>query len=554
MRHFDIRAAKVPRASKQLIIKSINLWSHSQSSMELNRCLKYFLTVVFCFCGFYANSKSVIRVFRPEGKNIIDVKVFRDSIVLKTDGEKYISFNGLDFSTGTNTLAELGGIPRHYRYEVKNGALYVTSSYFSKYSYPNTSIRTIQKNFLGTYQGVWLNNKRIPQLTYSSGKSFTQNDTSYICYDGVLRITNEDTTFFVNDTTGLFEIDNQSFSNARDLVRLDDYFLQINTSEILLIDPKYSKVIDRAEIENNEANCFLQKTLSGSKNAYLCLAGKDINRVYVNDEKLTVSRIFHSNFHLVSCYLTSNNTKSVIIDKENSYISLTAPFGNVHDTIAGHFHGSFSYDEKIFLVGNDGLFRLDGDSLVKLRSIEYNRGAIYTSGDTVKLGSTIGLFSYSLPGLAYEDTTRLIESSTTPGFTLTKVILVLLGLFVFLIIAFFLYRFIGSDKKTQTSTGVPSSIPENQKDLSLREQILDYIDKNLPTVSNKDICYEFGLSQVQLYNVFKDDTPGKVIARKRKILAERLFSEKKSTAFISEKTGYSENYLTQTVFPPLENK
>ena len=150
---------------------------------------------ILLFFGFYANSKSAIRVFKPEGKNIIDVNVFKDSVILKTDNEKYISFNGLDFSISTNTLEDRIGIPPHYRYKVKNGALYVTSSYFSKYSYPNTSIRTIQKNFLGTYQGVWLNNKRIPQLTCSSGKSFTHNDTSYIFYDGVLRITNQDTTF-----------------------------------------------------------------------------------------------------------------------------------------------------------------------------------------------------------------------------------------------------------------------------------------------------------------------------------------------------------------------
>ena len=522
--------------------------------MKPNRYLKYFLTIFFCLLGFYAKSKSVIRVFKPEGKNIIHVKVFKDSIVLKTDSEKYISFNGLDFSTSTNTLEKRRGIPRHYRYEVKNGALYITSSYFSTYSYPKTSIRTIQKNFLGTYQGVWLNNKRIPQLTYSSGKSFTHNDTAYICYDGVLKITESDTTFYTNDTTGLFEINDKSYGSARDLVRLDDYFLQINTTELLLIDSRYSKVIDKISIEYNEANSFLHKTIAGSKDAYLCIAGKDIIRVFIDNKKLKISQIFRSNNLLVAYHNMSNNSNSIIIDKENSYLFEGAPFSNNYDTLTGNFHGAFSYDEKIFLVGNDGLFRLDGDSLIKLRSIEYNRGAIYTSGDTVKLGSTIGLFSYSLTGLAYEDTTQLTESPTTPGFTLSKIILVLLGLSVFLIIAFLLHRFFGSDKKSQTLTDFRSSILDDQKDKSLREEILDYIDKNLPTVSNKDICYEFGLNQVQLYNVFKDDTPGKVIARKRKILAEKLFYEKKSTAFISEKTGYSENYLTQTIFPPLENK
>lgn len=431
-------------------------------------------------------------------------------------------------------------------YIINNGLLFVFKQNNYSVSYDSLSIRSITKNYIGTYNGIYKNGVKIKYPQFTDGNIREFGNEAVICYGGVYRDSSGTVTIYNNATNGEFQIGKQEIGSARDILQLNDgnYAVATNTGIYVV---NFAKKTARAIYSNPK------------KNEYYTVFQLQTNQIDLN-------RFYYTVNDKVYYYVVSTQTPVLVIDtKQNRDIRdvYASNLSNLYILFENKLskyvrnNRTFLYDETVFtedinfahniaflnemicITTNVGthLYELQTNKLYKnIIPDEANKRSLFVINDTIKYGTPHGLITFS-----NQDIKNIIteyEANNKNNYSLTEDYKNYI--IYFLIIVIIVITIIGlkiNDKKNKEITTV---IPDNS---ITKENIVKYIHENIKLVTIQSICAKFGLTPVRLYELLENDKPGEIIRAHRLNLVRRYRKEKKDDAFIAENTGFSVSYL-----------
>ena len=424
-------------------------------------------------------------------------------------------------------------------YIICRGVLFV----FNLKSYnvnPLPSIRSISKNYIGSYDGIYslINNEKIEFPTYTSSFIREFDGVTFINWDGLSIIDkNGQRNFYASNGEGI-EIKDEIIGLANDVEKIDvNRFLLFTSYGVYLF---------------NDKTLDFKQVLSASKYGILNFirSEKDINRasrVFLHNDKTIfqylpttkeLTKIASFDSFIVDVFSNSASIYYVLTDKDVRKIHLTEKkenyilFDNI--TLPNNI-GVFK--NFVFVTSDVGLYLFDLKTKVGKELIikeEFNKNAFFIDNNKLNLGSINGLYD-----LDYTTLTNLFNEQEdlqeNENIIIGKYTLIISGLLLFLSVAgsFLLFR-----------QKLIKYFREKQKYKGIKQaQINEYIVSNISSVSINSICDHFELPVNKLYNLLGDKKPGDLIRDERLKIVRQMKIENKSKKEIAQATGFSTSYL-----------
>lgn len=417
----------------------------------------------------------------------------------------------------------------NYLLLVVNGKLYLFNKLNYIKSLKGKSIRSISKNYVGTYTGIYKNNKLqvdLPNYTNSYIREF--GNEVIVNYDGILlkdsiRVTEH------RGVIGNFEYDGIDLGYALDVFKFKNIYILFTTKGIwrTTFKNKPTKIVEfeevnRMDIENTPK--FIDFIESNDKEPprILFYAEKSLELLNLNNFETTKIKTILNGAKDIK----RRNNSTYWIDKENlntldTNNQIISLLSNTYD-----FHTLYPINNNLIVLTSDlGLFKFNIQSkeLTKVLDNEFNRLALYQKNDTLYIGGVDGLIKYSIKDIIAFKPIKFNSSIDSLYVTIT----VLSSIIVILIILYF-------NKKT---------VKIEQNTPSIEDQINDYITNNLSSVSVVAIQKEFNISYRQLSNIYKPFGPGKKIQQLRTEKTLKMIAAGDNLNLISNTTGYSIGYI-----------
>jgi len=417
----------------------------------------------------------------------------------------------------------------NYLLLVVNGKLYLFNKLNYIKSLKGKSIRSISKNYVGTYTGIYKNNKLqvdLPNYTNSYIREF--GNEVIVNYDGIsikdsIRVTEH------RGVIGNFEYDGIDLGYALDVFKFKNIYILFTTKGIwrTTFKNKPTKIVEfeevnRMDIENTPK--FIDFIESNDKEPprILFYAEKSLELLNLNNFEATKIKTILNG----AIDIKRRNNSTYWIDKENlntldTNNQIISLLSNTYD-----FHTLYPINNNLIVLTSDlGLFKFNIQSkeLTKVLDNEFNRLALYQKNDTLYIGGVDGLIKYSNKDIIAFKPIKFNSSIDS----LYVTIAVLSSIIVILIILYF-------NKKT---------VKIEQNTPSIEDQINDYITNNLSSVSVVAIQKEFNISYRQLSNIYKPFGPGKKIQQLRTEKTLKMIAAGDNLNLISNTTGYSIGYI-----------
>ena len=424
-------------------------------------------------------------------------------------------------------------------YIICRGVLFV----FNLKSYnvkPLPSIRSISKNYIGSYGGIYslINNEKIEFPTYTSSFIREFDGVTFINWDGLSIIDkNGQRNFYASNGEGI-EIKDEIIGLAIDVENIDvNRFLLFTSYGVYLF---------------NDKTLDFKQVLSASKYGILNFirSEKDINRasrVFLHNDKTIfqylpttkeLTKIASFDSFIVDVFSNSASIYYVLTDKDVRKIHLTEKKENyiLFDNITLPKNiGVFK--NFVFVTSDVGLYLFDVKTKVGKELIikeEFNKNAFFIDNNKLNLGSINGLYD-----LDYTTLTNLFNEQEDlqekENIIIKKDNLLIYGLLILLLGtgSFLLFRqkLINYNIKKAKYKGI------NQA------QINEYIVSNISSVSINSICDHFELPVNKLYNLLGKKKPGDLIREERLKIVRQMKIENKSKKEIAQATGFSTSYL-----------
>lgn len=424
-------------------------------------------------------------------------------------------------------------------YICSGGRLYIFDLVQYDYSYPNHSFRTISRDMIGTYAGVYLKGKKLvsPIPNFTDGYIRQFGDRAFIC--------------------------------NYDLVVLEKDALE---SGILLKGKNYFN------FQFPNPDIFNDIFQSNDKAFYYIATGNGLVRT--NASFTTDTVIYSNKNNRFRNILITENPYTLYFTSKNKLLSYRYSNGEVKEvciTKAPILGGVFS-DNQLYIITNDGLYRSNpsnqleklidlqkSNSIVKIngseliissddglylfntvnrtlstviKGIEFNRHALYTEGGLIYAGSVNGMYTINVKDLPVliEKNKAKIELSSFDD--ILKKTMVFISLFFIAFIAM-LFRFRAKLKKAEKTI----QTFQNPQEIITKEKIEQYVSDNISTVSIKMLIEHFDTNGPALYEILKPGRPGSIIQQHRLNKMKKMRQDGSSLDEISEATGFSVSYL-----------
>ena len=417
----------------------------------------------------------------------------------------------------------------NYLLLVVNGKLYLFNKLNYIKSLKGKSIRSISKNYVGTYTGIYKNNKLqvdLPNYTNSYIREF--GNEVIVNYDGILlkdsiRVTEH------RGVIGNFEYDGIDLGYALDVFKFKNIYILFTTKGIwrTTFKNKPTKIVEFEEVNRMDIEKtpkFIDFIESNDKEPprILFYAEKSLELLNLNNFEATKIKTILNG----AIDIKRRNNSTYWIDKENlntldTNNQIISLLSNTYD-----FHTLYPINNNLIVLTSDlGLFKFNIQSkeLTKVIDNEFNRLALYQKNDTLYIGGVDGLIKYSIKDIIAFKPIKFNSSIDSLYVTIT----VLSSIIVILIILYF-------NKKT---------VKIEQNTPSIEDQINDYITNNLSSVSVVAIQKEFNISYRQLSNIYKPFGPGKKIQQLRTEKTLKMIAAGDNLNLISNTTGYSIGYI-----------
>jgi len=480
-------------------------------------------------------------VFKIESSNNNSLLIFNKDVTgpVKTDFTKNNDFK-VKFETPVVEIKPPTLLNAITDYAFFNNSLFIIRRgklvSFKKLSYeysPYESVRSITKNTVGSYNGVFINGKKLKKLKYTDGQIKEFDSITFVCYKGLLSYENNKETIIYR---GNDKRNEKKYGNIYDIFLINhpnylvissnglyNYNSEMNTFDLIYSTQK--KIIPARvnkndnKIGNNGFFSFVDKNELISINVNTLETKTLGNWLENNVDDILLCDVEPKNIYTISGnkyllhYKTSSDGLELI---EKTPINLTA-------------HTISDFGNLIFLSGNNGLSIYDKNKRKMFDGYildEFNKNAVYKSENEISFGSIHGVYSFK----------NLKEFSKNLIFTDFKIEKSYKSEFFFFLIALFILITVVVKKYTSSN-----KINVSREKLVLN--IKNFIQNNLNSVTLKMLEDEFDLAYYEINSLDKDFKPAVFIKNSRKIKAQKMFFDKKSMSEIAQKTGYSETYL-----------
>lgn len=469
-------------------------------------------------------------------------------LTLGADGQPAIDSNGVRYYSERKYLhllpypemarEEYHAGNQHMFYICSGGRLYIFDILPYQHSYPNHSIRTISRQMLGTYSGIYLNGKKLgpPASPFVDGHIRQFGQRAFICNYELTILEKEaiEAGKLVLGVNSFFYTEpSQQFIN--DIFPSPDgqHYYIATQDKLMLANYSFTKdsVLFRHQLKNSPVGLITE-----DKRSLLFFAGNQLYRMQYGTH---VIRLISTMPEPILAGVYAEH-QVYLLSKKGLYRFNSA--GNLDfltQLEKGHTLQLLSGSE--LLISSDQglfLFNLVNRNLTAIiKGVEFNRYALYKNEQTIYAGSVNGLYT-----IQAADIPLLIEANTSKSNN--QQVANLLPWLLLLPTVFIAVLWFRKRKQWQAAKAVieqmESPLP---KETVTREMIEAFIVQHLPNASIKTIADTFQLNAQQIYVILKPDKPGSIIQQLRLNMVRQMKNEQKSIQEIADATGLSVSYL-----------
>ena len=519
------------------------------SQYELTNIIKentYFYNGVTTENKVYFGSSSGIVEYKDGEIYLINQKIkgpikIIGGVLQKGDNDRIFEYNDdyknlIPENIRSSSLTSLTTDKRLYLFS--KGVVYV---FDKNKAYTDTypSVRSISKNYVGTYGGIFdRNKKRLDYPDYTDGKIKDFGELSFICWHGLTVLkNNEILKDYLDPNYSGVQISGQNLGSARDIEKIkDDEYILFTNKGVYLIN-----------IEQDTVEKILENGLPSGVSFIEINEIRGLLTIFFHNDKLiykyttstkNLETVFSSDTKIISSIGTSND-KFFVLDQGLKFVEISKnKINQIKDTI-NLSNDITRYENQIFITKNSGLDIYNPVSDLYVENIivdEFNSKANFVNKDTLYLGSTSGLYKLTRDNIyeLYFNKLNQKEKIKTQEYEYSKLEIFLIILVLILIV----YVIVGTIKFYSIKSVVATPEPKN-----IYPEIEAFIEENLSNISIKMICRKFNLSTLELYKLNPKIKPGELIRTKRVNKVRELRKKKISEQIISKKTGFSLSYL-----------
>lgn len=431
-------------------------------------------------------------------------------------------------------------------YIINNGLLFIFKQTNYNTSFESLSIRSITKNYIGSYNGIFKNGIKLKYPEFTDGNIREFGNEAIICYGGIYRDSSGVISIYNNVKNGEVKIGNLEIGSARDILKLDNgnYALATNTGIYLVNFANNTAIPVYSNPNKNEFYTIFQlkNNILDNNRFYYTVKDKIYYYVVSSKEKVLVLDTKQNKDIKDIFAINLSNINVLFEDKLCKYVRNNISYlfeETIYTEDINFAHNLAFFNEMLCITTNEGthIYDLQTNKLyTNIVPVEVNKRSLFVTNDTLKFGTLNGIISLSRQDIKNiineQDALKLPAYNVSSEFK-TYIIYFLIGL-IFLIIVIGNFFF---NRKIKKQTG---SVPDN---IITKENITKYIHENIKLVTIQSICEKFGVTPVRLYELLENDKPGEIIRNHRLNLVRRYRKEKKDDAFIAENTGFSISYL-----------
>ena len=519
---------------------------------------KIFYNVIVNDYEVYVSSNHGIFMVDPSG---VDLIIYDKSIKGKINPDLSRNLNGFKINfidspvpvpepySGTVTDFAYKG---KYLYVVSKGDLIIYSSTQYEF-YPYGSVRSISENSVGTYSGVFINEKKLKKPGYTDGQIKEFEETIFICYNGIAEFNDGQVKFLYNN-------DNSKFSSAKygtisDIFLIGDsnylaisskgiYYYKYKSNSfdlIYFVEKKIIPIRNKIEnrIQNNNEFHFIDN------NKYLSIDTKSLKAkvLYDNFKYINLkTKVVHDNFkYKLTDIIECSNDGNIFygISEINSLLKFKKSTNGLElintYPLVSKPHTISDFGDLVFLSSNNGLSILvksTEEFFDNVISDEFNKSAVYKTENKISFGSIHGV--YKIESITDFKKNLFLQSSIqTNNKSYENEILIFIFFSLMLVLILMTYKLTGN---------------KNLSNLDMVKEIKNFIEENLATVTLVNIQDNFDIDYNSLNNLQEDFSPAKFIQYNRNIKAKEMFTENQPLSKISLITGYSQSYLIKNKY------
>jgi hypothetical protein len=469
---------------------------------------------------------------------------------IKTDkqGRPVIDHNGVRYYSEKKyshliPFPDYGGYEYHashgnHFYVCSGGRLFIFDLLAYEYSYPNHSIRSISRDFVSTYSGIYYRGKRLgaPVPPFSDGYVRQFGDRAFICDYDMMVIEKEglETGKITKGVNALFYGMHNDWYLINDVSPLPDssgYYVATQ-DKLMITNPAFTE--DSVLFAMKEKNGPVGLLASGNSYGLVFHAG---NSVYsLKTGLLTRLDTIVRSVGIIGHQLYLVTPNGLYRFNSNQRLEKLADIHKAHtlETVS----------ESELVISTDlGLYYYNiasGQLSQIIKAVEFNHKALFKDEGKIYAGSVNGLYTIQI-----SDIPKLIEENKfreqDKSLSLTQFTLITVTILMLLMLMYWVFRL---RRKLKRSESIVEALQSTQETVT-KEQIEQFIVDNLAISSIKSITDHFNLSIQQLYELVKPEKPGSIIQKHRMEMVRKMRFEQRSVKEIAAATGLSVSYIRQ---------
>ena len=427
-----------------------------------------------------------------------------------------------------------------YFYIVSGGRLFIFDIVPYSITYRNQSIRSISKNLVGGYSGVYRNGKKLDFPTHTDGFIREFGDTAFICYGGLFMISPGKTENFLK------EVPYGAFLDSVEVGYMEDVYHDALHSTFFF-STKNGVYEVGEDLKSPKKICAVKPgepiVLIGSKESFMFTVANKMAVYSFNDGSISYEDSTTEN--IISGYKLNNrkiytlSNHALYENTTSAYFSKVEDFNDVHTLLPLN-------EKELIIAGNQGLYLFNLETHITsaiIQGVEFNRKALYQENNKLYAGSINGLYTIDVGQIQQ----LISRNQAAPNDTDSFLNYLYWGSAIVMLSAIFL--FIISRLKRQLRDA-QKSIIDAQSEMDIvkekkpdKEMVEDFIRKNLATASIKSINEHFHSNTNQIYALLEPDKPGTIIQEMRLKLVMEMKKSGSDLQTIADSSGLSKSYI-----------
>lgn len=534
-----------------ITIYPLSVFSNNLSNYQLKSVSSHFYFYNFCMKDgelLIGSDHGILKFKKTSEIIIVDANqkgyVYLENNKLVTSNV-YVNGNSTPeytslLPTEFKTKSIIGTIQNNTILIIAKGQLFIYKKGIYKYN-TDLSIRSISKNYIGSYNGIYYKGAKSTNLKYTNGFIREYPDETFICYDGIYRInkTNVENYGYLAGE----KFSNLNLGKAFDIYKVNSKeFLVFSNTGLFTTNLKdFAKKI--ISVKSGEEPRFINTMNRNEIPVYLFFSQKNtIYRYTLSSGELIKTLQIDSNFgDIEDCYFDPMVMGKIYIITKDKLLQANATARNTYNTNIlnenlDSNHQIINYDDNLLITSNSGLslYNLATKKLSKnIIRDEFNKRAVYVTDGVVYLGTISGY--YELNQTQINQLVNLAENNEDIQFKVSQnenyIVIFILGslCLILTILSSILWK--------------KNKLKIEKKLIFSKTEIINYIEENIESVTIYNICENFKITSQQLITILNNEKPGELIRKKRIEIVTRMRKQKKDLETIAKATGFSVSYL-----------